>query len=393
VQAVSTHAALVASATGQVVIERVPTKRPQAGEILVAPLRVGICGSDLDLLRGTRPLGTRILGHEGVAEVVAVGRGTSPFTIGQRVTFLPNNPNNPADVLGVSTEGLYQQCLVVPPAALGRGMVVPFAPGVPLVCGPLAEPFATVIYGQRLLEQVCTPNSIAIIGAGPIGLLNALYAREQGCAHIFLVDTSRARLDWAVKRGIVAGAEAVLNSPQLAQSVLAQTAGQGVDAAYLCTSRSATHAVLKQALRLVREEGAINLTAGSDSPEELPELPGVDVDGIRRANVCGLGREVRACVTREGKKLWLTGHSGASVGYLQEAMRALRDDPATYARVISHLVSYRAAPRMFAHLLAADPQRRGGAPGVKVISDFINETEEVEEVAMLEPQQGPAKDA
>jgi len=389
----STHAALVVSAPGRLLIERVSTKRPQAGEILVAPLRVGICGSDLDLLRGTRPLGTHILGHEGVAEVVAVGRSTSHFTVGQRVTFLPNNPNNPADTLGVSTEGLYQQYLVIPLAALERGMVVPFEPGIPLVCGPLVEPFATVIYGQRLLEQVCTPKSMLIMGAGPIGLLNALYAREQGYAQIFLVDTSPARLDWAVKRGIVAGTQALLNSSHLVDLLLEQTAGQGVDAAYLCTPRSATRAVLKQTLRLVREEGGINLTAGTDSPEELPELPGVDLDGIRRANVCGLGHEVKACVTREGKKVWLTGHSGASASYLQEAMQLLLKDPATYARVISHLVSYRAAPRMFAHLLAADPQRRGGAPGVKVIIDFINETEEVEEVAMLEPQQGPAKDA
>ncbi len=77
----SMHAALVVGTPGQVQIEYVPTKRPQVGEILVAPLCVGICSSDFDLLRGTRPLGTRILGHEGVAEIVAVGPSTFPFAI------------------------------------------------------------------------------------------------------------------------------------------------------------------------------------------------------------------------------------------------------------------------------------------------------------------------
>jgi threonine dehydrogenase-like Zn-dependent dehydrogenase len=379
----STHAALVVGAPGQVRMERVPTKRPREGEILVAPLRVGICGSDFDLLRGTRPLATRILGHEGVAEIVAVGSGTAPFSVGQLVTFLPNNPTNPDDTLGVNNEGLYQQYLVIPPPAVERGMVVPLEPGMPLICGPLLEPLATVLYGQRLLEQVCMPKSLVILGAGPIGVLNALYARGRGCPQIFLVDTSQARLDWAVTRGIVAEKEALLNSPELVDSLLAHTAGQGVDAAYLCTPRAATRFVLRQALRLVREGGGINLTAGTDSAEEVPELPGVDVNGIRRANVCGLGHEVQACVTREGKRFWLTGHSGASAPYLQQAMQVLFQNPASYARVISHRVSYHAAPRLFEHLLQADPQPIAGAPGVKVIIDFTKEGEEIE---AFEPQ-------
>lgn len=383
-QTVSTHAALVVPAPGQILIESVPTKRPRSGEILVSPLRVGICGSDLDMMRGTRPVGTRILGHEGVAEIVAVGPGTPTFSVGQYVTFLPNNPTNPEDVLGVSTEGLYQQYLVIPQTALERGMVVPYEPGIPLVCGPLLEPFATVIYGQCLMEQVCKPERMVIVGAGPIGLLNALYARAEGCAQIFLVNTSQARLDWAVNRGIVEGSHALLNSPQLVDTLLERTAGQGVDAAYLCTPRSATCPALKQVLRFVREEGCIDLTAGTDSHEEFPELPGVDLDGIRRANVCGLGQEVNQCVTREGKKLWLTGQSGASASYLQEAMKLLLKEPANYARVISHIVSYQAAPRIFEQLLAADPQNVVGEPCVKVIIDF---TSEVQAIDVFEPHQ------
>ena len=370
-------------APGQIGVERVPTQLPGAGEILVAPLYVGVCGSDLDLLRGARPLDTRIMGHEGVAEIVAVGPGVTQFSVGQRVTFLPNNPNDPADILGVSTEGLFQQRLLITSAALARGMVVPLAPGIPPVCGPLIEPFATVLYGQRLLEQIGSPKSMAVVGAGPIGLLNALHARKQGCAHIFLVDTSQARLDWAVQRGTVTGEQALLNSPQLVETLLERTGGQGVDAAYLCTPRSATRSVLRQALSYVRAGGGISLTAGVALSEELAELPGVDLDGIRRANICGIGHEVKTCVTREGKKLWLTGHSGASTEYLQEAMRLLVEDPANYARVISHVVPYQAAPGVFARLLAGDSQDITGVPGVKVIIDFTNDGDEV---AVFEPE-------
>ncbi len=234
------------------------------------------------------------------------------------------------------------------------------------------------------MRQVGNPERMVIVGAGPIGLLNALYARSEGCTEIFLVDTSEARLNWAVKRGIVEGSFALLNSPQLVDTLLERTGGGGVDAAYLCTPRSATRTVLEQALRFVREEGCIDLTAGTDSSDAFSELPGVDLDRIRRANVCGLGKEVYACVSREGKKLWLTGQSGASASYLQEAMKLLLEDPARYARVISHVVSYQAAPDVFEHLLAFDPQNVAGEPCVKVIIDF---TTEFHEIVVFQPHQ------
>lgn len=380
----STHAALVVAAAGQLRIEQLPTKTPQSGEMLVSPVYAGICGSDLDMLRGIRPLGTRILGHEGVAQVVAVGpgTGTASYTVGQYVIFLPNNPHNFDDVLGVSTEGLFQQRLVISRSALQRGMAVALDPRIPLVCAPLLEPLATVIYGQRLLEQVRKSESMVVVGAGPIGLLNALYARGQGCAQIFLVDTSQARLAWAVERGIVDDAHALPNSPQLGDLLWERTAGRGVDAACLCTPRSATRTVLAQALRYVRDEGCIELAAGTDSREELPELPGVDLDAIRHANVCGLGHAVHAGVTQDGKQIWLTGHSGASASYLMQAMQRLLQEPAIYAKVISHLASYAAAPRIFEQLLADTPQSVAEAPRVKVIIDFTNP---LDEMAVFDP--------
>lgn len=377
-QAVSTHVALVIPAPGQMIVESVQTKAPQAGEMLVAPLYTGICGSDLDVLRGVRPSSTRILGHEGVAEVMAVGPGVTDFSAGQHVTFWPNNPNDLDDVLGVSTEGLFQQRLLISRAAMERSMVLPLDAGIPLVCAPLLEPFATVIYGQRLIEQVRRPQSMAIVGAGPIGLLNALYATARGCARIFLVDTSQARLDWAVTRGIVEDSHALLSSPQLTDTLLERTSGRGVDAACLCTPRSSTRSALAQALRYVREEGCIELAAGVASREELPELPGVDLNAIRDANVCGLGHQMSQLTTREGKRLRLTGHSGASAHHLYEAMQLVAKEPASYARIISHVVSYRAAPRIIEQLLSGQSPVVADAPRVKVIVDFTNDAEQID---------------
>lgn len=376
----ATHPALVLSASGQMRVESVPTKRPRAGEILVAPLRASICGSDLDMLRGNRPVGTHILGHEGVAEIVEVGPTTepTPFAVGQRVTFLPNNPHDLEDILGASTEGLFQRALLISKPALDRGMVIPCDPRLPLICGPLIEPFATVIYGQRVVQQVCKPRSMVVVGTGAIGLLTVLFARAHGCSQVLLVGTSRARLDWAVSREIVEASSALLNTPELAEALLERTAGQGVDIVDICTPRAATRAVLEQALGFVREDGCLNLSAGTNAREPVPALPEVDLNKIRQANVCGLGHHVTHYATQAGKGVFVTGHSGSSAQYLQEAMALLLDAPTTYARVISHVVSYRAVPRLVEALLAPESHQMPAAPYVKAIIDLTTEDQVIE---------------
>ena len=88
--------------------------------------------------------------------------------------------------------------------------------------------------------------------------------------------------------------------------------------------------------------------------------------------------------TRDGKKVWLTGHSGSSANYLRESMTLLLKDPAYYARVVSHIVPYQATPLIFANLLADEPQNIAGEPCVKVIIDF---TSEDGEISVFQPDQ------
>jgi hypothetical protein len=65
-------------------------------------------------------------------------------------------------------------------------------------------------------------------------------------------------------------------------------------------------------------------------------------------------------------------------------MALLRNDPAYYASVISHTAPYRAAPQIFAHLLADSPRNVAGEPCVKAIIDFTNEGKEI---AVFRPDQ------
>ncbi len=380
------HVALVVSDSGRVEMKTVPTKQLRNGEILVSPLKVGICGTDLQIIRRIRSDTATILGHEGVAEIIKVGSGVSGFSLGQIVTFNPVNPYSQNDILGHSTEGLFQQRLSISQSALEHGLIVPFDSRIPLLCGPLVEPLGTVIYGQLLVERASHPRSIAIVGAGPIGLLHALYARVQGLSDIFLVHNSQERLRWAVERNIINANETALSSPELACVLLERTSGHGVDAAYLCTTRPGALDALTQALKYVRVGGCINLVGGFSDGDTHPSLPGIELNSIRRANFCGYPQDgaTTRCFTLEGKEIRLTGHRGTSEHHLRTAMELLCKHCIHYSRVISHIISLQAAPLILEDLATAHPRQTDGKECVKVIIDFTAWNQVVE---IYDPQQ------
>ena len=77
---------------GAAVVVRAPSPAPGPGDILLAPLLVGICATDLELINGSliylRTGQTKLPitpGHEWVAEVVALGPGVTAFALGDRV--------------------------------------------------------------------------------------------------------------------------------------------------------------------------------------------------------------------------------------------------------------------------------------------------------------------
>src|SRR5262249_24014443 len=105
--------------------------------------------------------------------------------------------------------------------------------------------------------------------------------------------------------------------------------------------------------------------------------PGVDLDQIRHANFCGLGQRVERCTTLEGKPLRLTGHRGASASHLQQAIDIMGETAAPYGGIVSHLVPYRDAPSILARLATPEADEIAGAPAIKVIIDFSDETSEI----------------
>ncbi len=178
-----------------------------------------ICGSDLHMYEGRAPVQPGlVLGHENMGVIEHVGPGVRTLKIGQRVV-LPFNIG--CGFCFNCNRGFTSACLTANPQTAGAGygysglgphrggqaelIRVPYAdfnclklPGTPgdkweddFVL--LADIFPTAYHATELVH-IIPGDTVAIFGAGPVGLLAALSARIRGAAEIYVVDSVPERL-------------------------------------------------------------------------------------------------------------------------------------------------------------------------------------------------------
>jgi threonine dehydrogenase-like Zn-dependent dehydrogenase len=364
-------------------IEEVETPEPKNTEILAAPLFVGVCGTDLQIIRRQRPDPATILGHEGIAQIITGESSSKGILPGGYVVFNSVDPTDQDQILGHNTPGLQQQRYLINETAIKNDLAVPFPAEIDPILGALVEPLGTVVYGHSLVSKATKQTSIAIVGAGAIGIMHALYAGAQGYEKVFLINTSQDRLDWCTQRGIVASENVFLDSETLPDEILAATNKEGVDAVYMCTSRPNALAALTRALQYVRPGGCIDLVGGIKDTDTIPELPEItDLNAVRRANFCGIPSEgfIQNTTTRAGKLLFLTGHRGTSYSHFQETIEELRKYGPTFKKVISHIISFEAAPDLFNSIAKGPMKEFNGAPYIKAVVDIQQTGKNIENI-------------
>jgi 2-desacetyl-2-hydroxyethyl bacteriochlorophyllide A dehydrogenase len=185
------------------VTERTAPHR-NAREVLVRIRRVGLCGTDYHIYSGKHPYLSypRVFGHELSGEILEVD-ADSPFRAGQQVTINPylacgacvacrhGKPNCCVSlrVLGVHMDG--GMCEVM---SLPQGAIID-ASGLSLDQAAMVEFLAIGTHAVRR-AKVSPDDRVLVVGAGPIGIGVALFARTQG-ARVTLVDTLPERLHFA----------------------------------------------------------------------------------------------------------------------------------------------------------------------------------------------------
>ena len=208
---------------GELTIKDVPDPTPGPGQVLVAPLACGICGSDLHFVQSQAAMPDAIppmvLGHEFVAEVLDYGPGTSgAFSPGTIVTSVPylDCAGGP-ELIGFSTTAtgaLAERTL------LQTDRVVAVPPDVPAPHAALTEPLAVGIHAVNAAQM--TGDDVAlVIGCGPVGLAVITALKAAGHGPVVACDFSPARRRLAEAVGADVVLDAAQSSPYTAWADLA----------------------------------------------------------------------------------------------------------------------------------------------------------------------------
>jgi L-iditol 2-dehydrogenase len=251
-------------------IERVPVPRPEEGEIVVEVQAALTCGTDLKTYR--RGYHAKMLalpalfGHELAGVVQEVGAGVTRFVPGMRVVALNSAPcgrcfwckrdqeNLCEDLL--FNNGAYAEYIRIPARIVEKNTLV--VPGdVPLEHAALTEPLACVVRG---LEEsgARMGDTIAVIGAGPIGLM-FIHAAELSGLHVIAV----VKRPEQVESARIFGAAEVVKTTGMGDVISAvrhlTDDGRGVD---IAIDAAATPLTWQWAVDMVRKGGTVNFFGG-----------------------------------------------------------------------------------------------------------------------------------
>lgn len=238
-----------------------------------------ICGTDLHILKGDVPTVTdgRILGHEGVGIVEQVGKAVSNFREGDRVLISCITSCGKCDfcrkgmyshcrtggwILGNTIDGAQAEYVRIPHADTSLYVLPREADEEALAM--LSDIFPTAFECGVLNGQVKPGDTVAIVGAGPVGLAALLTAQLYSPAAIAMVDQDANRLE--VARSF--GATALVNASdgKAVERAMALTGGAGVDVAIEAVGIPATFDVCQS---IVAPGGRIANVGVHGKPVEL----------------------------------------------------------------------------------------------------------------------------
>jgi L-iditol 2-dehydrogenase len=183
---------------------------PGVGDAVVAVASCGLCGTDRHIANGTYPATyPNVLGHEIAGTVVTVGDQVETICVGDRVSIDPNIPDHECapcrrgdihlcehlSAIGVTRPGGMAPRVVAPHQQLYK---IPDT--LSLNDAAFAEPLSCVIHGLERVKMQAG-GTVAILGAGSIGLLMQQAVREIGASGVVISEPSAARRALAEELG------------------------------------------------------------------------------------------------------------------------------------------------------------------------------------------------
>jgi (R,R)-butanediol dehydrogenase/meso-butanediol dehydrogenase/diacetyl reductase len=249
-------------------VSDLPPPAPAPDEVVLRVAACGICGSDLHITEDPITFGVGqgvVLGHEFAGVVTAVGADVADIRVGDRVAVAP-----------MRGCGHCEACLKGEPAwckemrLIGGGYAEYTAVAarqcrrlpddLPTAEGALAEPVSVALHAVNR-SGLRTGDKVLVLGAGPIGLLVAFWARRMGAAAVVVADLTRHQEARAAAVGATGFA---ISGPGLDTEVQNMIGGRP-DIVFECVGKKG---LIDFACRLVRNHGtvvAVGLCVGGDT--------------------------------------------------------------------------------------------------------------------------------
>ena len=256
----------VMTAPGKIEFRKIETPVPRAGEVLIRIMKIGVCGSDIHVWHGKHPFTSYPVtqGHEVSGEIAALGAGVENLEVGQKVTIQPQvvcgkcypcrhgkyNLCETLKVMGFQTTGVASEYFAVDAAK-----VTPLPQEMSFDEGAMIEPLAVAVHAVRKFGDM-QGMRVAVLGAGPIGILVAQAAKGMGAESVLITDISDLRQEKARQCGV----DFCVNTCEadFGEALVSSFGPDKADVIYDCAGNNVT---MGQAIRCARKGSTIILVA------------------------------------------------------------------------------------------------------------------------------------
>lgn len=185
----------------------------EMGEVMIEIEQCCVCGTDMRTYRNGDPriAEGRILGHEFCGRIVDERQAElNGLAVGDRVVMYIVIPCGECryckmgranlcinrTTMAYHHDGAFARYMKAPAKAVRNGHLFKVESDIPSIQMGLAEPLGCVINAHDRLK-VDLYDTVAVIGAGPIGVMHAAVSRLQGAQKVYMMDTMQSRLDIA----------------------------------------------------------------------------------------------------------------------------------------------------------------------------------------------------
>lgn len=307
-------------------VEMIEKPACPADGLILKIMAVGLCGSDIrnltsDSRKGNYPF---IYGHEIVGVVDEIGPEQTKYKVGDRLYLFPGtycmecdecisghseNCSN-HEVAHLAGTGGFAQYIAVKGEKVRRGGIYYIPEDVTYEAASLGEPL-TSVYACLDNCKVGYPDTLVIIGAGPIGCFMAQLAKLRGAQKVIMIDLNDSRLEMAKQFGV----DETINSTNVdpIQEVLRLTNGKGADKVISATPANATQT---QSIHMVKKGGLVVFFGG------VPKGSMTELD----------------CNLIHYNNIWIKGHFGASYIQSKKAFELAINPAFPTEKFITHIL-------------------------------------------------------